>query len=115
MLVFISQHYNVHFTLLYSIILGFKRSLFHVHPHKCILYYNNNNCIPVTDDKAGTSLLLIPEDRDTNFMPPSTLQGCQLINYEMYPVTDLKQTRSIKNITLKVAKKFVGVVVYWEE
>ena len=28
---------------------------------------------------------------------------------------DLKQNRRIKNITLKAAKKFVGVGVYWEE
>ena len=33
----------------------------------------------------------------------------------MYHVNDLKQTRSIKNVTLKAAKKFVGVAVYWEE
>ena len=33
----------------------------------------------------------------------------------MYHVIDLKQTRGIKNVTLKAAKKFVGVAVYWEE
>ena len=32
-----------------------------------------------------------------------------------YHVTGLKQTRGIKNVTLKAAKKFVGVAVYWEE
>jgi len=30
----------------------------------------------------------------------------------MYYVIGLKQTRTIKNDTLKAAKKFVGVVVY---
>ena len=30
----------------------------------------------------------------------------------MYHVTDLKQTRCIKNVTLKRQKKFVGVAVY---
>ena len=33
----------------------------------------------------------------------------------MYHVTDLKQTRDIKNVTLEGGKKFVGVVVHWEE
>ena len=33
----------------------------------------------------------------------------------MYRVIGLKQTRSIKNVSLKAAKKLVGVVVYWEE
>ena len=33
----------------------------------------------------------------------------------MYHVIDLKQTRGIKNVTLKEAKKFVGVTVFWEE
>ena len=33
----------------------------------------------------------------------------------MYHVIGLKQTRGIKNVTLKAAKKFVGVVIYWEE
>ena len=32
-----------------------------------------------------------------------------------YHVIGLKQTCGIKNITLKAAKKFVGVAVYWEE
>ena len=30
-------------------------------------------------------------------------------------VSGLKQTRGIKEVTLKAAKKFVGVAVYWEE
>ena len=34
---------------------------------------------------------------------------------EMYHVIGLKQTRGIKSFTLKAAKKFVGVAVYWEE
>ena len=33
----------------------------------------------------------------------------------VYHVIGLKQTRGIKNVTLKVAKKFGGVAVYWEE
>ena len=33
----------------------------------------------------------------------------------MYHVIDLKQTRGIKNVALKEAKKIVGVAVYWEE
>ena len=33
----------------------------------------------------------------------------------MYIVIGLKQTHGIKNVTLKAAKKFMGVVVYWEE
>ena len=33
----------------------------------------------------------------------------------MYHVIGLKQTRGIKSFTLKAAKKFVGVAVYWEE
>ena len=33
----------------------------------------------------------------------------------MYHMIGLNETRSIKNVTLKAAKKFVGVVVYWEE
>ena len=33
----------------------------------------------------------------------------------MYHVIDLKQTRGFKNVTLKAAKKLVGVAVYWEE
>ena len=33
----------------------------------------------------------------------------------MYHVIDLKQTRGIQNVTLKAAKKIVGVAVYWEE
>ena len=33
----------------------------------------------------------------------------------MYHVIGLKQTRGIKNVALKAAKKFVGVAVYWEE
>ena len=33
----------------------------------------------------------------------------------MYQVIGLKQTRGIKNVTLKAAKEFVGVTVYWEE
>jgi len=33
----------------------------------------------------------------------------------MYHVTGLKQTHGIKNFTLKAAKKFVGVAIYWEE
>ena len=33
----------------------------------------------------------------------------------MYHVYGFKQTRGIKNVTLKAAKKFVGVAVYWEE
>ena len=33
----------------------------------------------------------------------------------MYHVIGLKQTHGIKNVTLKVAKKIVGVAVYWEE
>ena len=33
----------------------------------------------------------------------------------MYHVIGLKQTRGIKNVTLKAAKKFVGVAVYWDE
>ena len=27
----------------------------------------------------------------------------------------MKQTRGIKNVTLKVAKNFVGVAVFWED
>ena len=34
--------------------------------------------------------------------------------FSMYHVIGLKQTRSITNITLKVAKKLVCVAVYWE-
>ena len=33
----------------------------------------------------------------------------------MYHVIDLKQTGGFKNVTLKAAKKIVGVAVYWEE
>ena len=33
----------------------------------------------------------------------------------MYHMIGLKQTRDIKNVTLKAAKIFVGVAVYWEE
>ena len=33
----------------------------------------------------------------------------------MYHVIGLKQTRGIKNVALKAAKKFEGVAVYWEE
>ena len=33
----------------------------------------------------------------------------------MYHVIDFKQTRGIKNVTLKAAKKFASVAVYWEE
>ena len=33
----------------------------------------------------------------------------------IYHVIGLKQTRGIKNVVLKAAKKFVGVAVYWEE
>ena len=33
----------------------------------------------------------------------------------MYHVVDLKQTRSIKNVTLESGKKSTGVAVYWEE
>ncbi len=33
----------------------------------------------------------------------------------MYHVIGLTETRGIKNVTLKAAKKFVGVAVYWEE
>ena len=33
----------------------------------------------------------------------------------MYHVIGLKQTRGIKNVALKAAKKFVGAAVYWEE
>ena len=33
----------------------------------------------------------------------------------MYHVIDFKQTRGIKNVTLEGSKKFVGVVVHWEE
>ena len=33
----------------------------------------------------------------------------------MYHVIGLNQTRGIKNVTLKTAKKFAGVAVYWEE
>ena len=33
----------------------------------------------------------------------------------MYHMIELKQTRGIKNVSLKEAKKLVGVVVYWEE
>ena len=32
----------------------------------------------------------------------------------MYHVIGLKQTGSMKNFTLKVARKFVGVAIYWE-
>ena len=32
-----------------------------------------------------------------------------------YHVICLKQACGIKNVTLKAAKKFVGVAVYWEE
>ena len=32
-----------------------------------------------------------------------------------YHVIGLKQACGIKNVTLKAAKKFVGVAVYWEE
>ena len=31
----------------------------------------------------------------------------------MYHVAGLKQTHGIKNVTLKAAKKIVGVAVYW--
>ena len=34
---------------------------------------------------------------------------------KMYHVVGLKPTRCIKNVTLKAAKKFVGVMVHWEE
>ena len=33
----------------------------------------------------------------------------------MYHVIGLRQTRGIKNVSLKAAKKFVGVAVYREE
>lgn len=33
----------------------------------------------------------------------------------MYHVIGLKQTRCIKNVKSEDGKKFVGVVVYWEE
>ena len=33
----------------------------------------------------------------------------------LYHVIGLNQTPGIKNVSLKVAKKFVGVTVYWEE
>ena len=33
----------------------------------------------------------------------------------MYHMTGLKQTLGIKNVTLKIAKNFVAVAVYWEE
>ena len=33
----------------------------------------------------------------------------------MHHVIGLKQTRGIKNITLKTGKKFVGVAISWEE
>ena len=33
----------------------------------------------------------------------------------MYHVIGLNQTRGIKSVTLKAAKKFEGVAVYWEE
>ena len=32
-----------------------------------------------------------------------------------YHMIVLKETRSIKNVTLKTAKNFVGIAVYWEE
>ena len=32
----------------------------------------------------------------------------------MYHVIGLKQTRGIKNVTLKAGKILVGVAVYWE-
>ncbi len=35
--------------------------------------------------------------------------------FQMYHVFGLKRTRSIKNVTLKAAKKFMGVAAYWEE
>ena len=33
----------------------------------------------------------------------------------MYHVIGLKQSRGIKNVALKGAKKIVAVMVYWEE
>ena len=34
---------------------------------------------------------------------------------KMHYVIDLKQTRGFKNVTLRAAKKIVGVAVYWVE
>ena len=59
----------------------------------------------------------------TNFLQPSRvtflmLQVClKSITWyiEMHHVIGLKQTRGIKNVALKAAKKFVGVAVYWDE
>ena len=47
----------------------------------------------------------------------ATLKKCLQVAWciSMHYVIGLKQTRGIKNVTLKAAKKFVGVVVYWEE
>ena len=33
----------------------------------------------------------------------------------MYHVIGLKQTRGIKNVALKAAKKFMDAAVYWEQ
>ena len=46
----------------------------------------------------------------------ATQKKCPHVVYFDVPchVIDLKQTRGIKNVTLKAAKKIVGVSVYWE-
>ena len=35
--------------------------------------------------------------------------------FAAFRVMFLKQTRGFENVTLKAAKKFVGVAIYWEE
>ena len=57
---------------------------------------------PLEDKHVVNEHHVIPKSHDTT-------------QKKMYHVIGLKQTRGIKNVTLKVAKKFVGVAVYWEE
>ena len=59
----------------------------------------------------GDYCLYIPKSHD------ATQKQCPQVVHFNVPteVIGLKQTRGIKSVTLKAAKRMVGVAVYWEE
>ena len=71
-------------------------------------------CIP--HDKKGGKLSCSEDKHVVNehYVIPKSHDATQWC-ISMYHVTGLKQTRGIKNVTLKAGENFVGVAVYWEE